>query len=84
MAEAQQEAATAQAKAKEAYRPRPEVASRLAARASGLDVVHNDVIEIVGPSGRIRQVLDGGSASAPRCCRRSTPPPTGPDAVDRC
>jgi cytochrome oxidase Cu insertion factor (SCO1/SenC/PrrC family) len=59
--EAQQEAAAARAKAEGTYHPQPEVRSTVAAKAHvDYDIVHNDVIEIVGPSGRIRQVLDGG------------------------
>ena len=59
--EAQQQAAAARAKAEGTYHPQPEVHSTVAARAHvDYDIVHNDVIEIVGPSGRIRQVLDGG------------------------
>ena len=58
---AQQDTAMARAKADGSYQPQPEVHSTVAAKAHvDYDIVHNDVIEIVGPSGRIRQVLDGG------------------------
>ncbi|MGN6635656.1 MAG: SCO family protein [Oryzihumus sp.] len=60
--EAQQSAEVAQAKADGSYTPQPEVDNKVADAARvHYDIVHNDVIEIVGPRGRIERVFDNAS-----------------------
>ncbi len=59
--EAQQSAQIARAKADGTYTPQPEVDNKVAAGRVHYDVVHNDVIEIVGPQGQIQKVFDDAS-----------------------
>lgn len=60
--ESQQSAQVARAKADGTYIPQQEVPNAVADRAHvHYDVVHNDVIEIVGPHGRIQKVFDNAS-----------------------
>lgn len=60
--DAQQEAEKARAKKEGTYVPQPEVPNPVASKAAvGYDVVHNDVLEIVGRDGRIDKVFANAS-----------------------
>ncbi len=57
--EAEQDAAAARAKKNGTYVEEPDVPNPAASRAGvDYDVVHNDVIEVVGPHGRVDRVFD--------------------------
>ncbi len=68
---AEQDAAVARAKEDGTYVREPSVPNPVASKAGvDYDVVHNDVIEVVGPHGRIRTVLDdAANVPAPELLR---------------
>lgn len=62
----QEQAEEAQEKAAGTWTPQPEVPNAVADRAhADYDIVHNDTIEIVGPQGRIQDVIDDADTATP-------------------